>query len=66
MFRYKYQLRVVNAQKGIISLRPTASTYVKAMSPALVCFAAVMLFGAYLEHQDAKLETELDEETPTS
>lgn len=57
MFKYKYVMNVVNPEKNIVTLSPTAGTWAKALAPSLLVFGGLGLLGAaasYKEKKDAQ------------
>lgn len=61
---YTYNFDLNPAKPGVISLKPTKSTYARAFLPGLVVWAGIMLVATVASKQaDRELQTLLDEET---
>lgn len=43
MFGYKYKMEIVNPTKGIIKIRPTAGTWMKAFAPLILIYGVFAL-----------------------
>lgn len=64
---YNYKIKIVNPDKGIVSLSPTAGTYAKAslagVLPSLTFLGIMWAYGTVLQRREKALEiNELNEQ----
>jgi hypothetical protein len=53
MFNYSYHLTPTK-KPGVVRLRPTKETWVKAFAPSLVIFGGFWVVGTYLQYKEKK------------
>lgn len=63
---YKFKLDIVNPDKHIVTIKPTAGTYAKwtfwSIAPSVVLFGGMALWGALSSKSDDKTIDEMEQQ----